>query len=60
MKVRELIKELKKMPQDEECGQTNHDMGVGDSFSIYAVMKIDDDMACNDSGLVDHRVVICS
>jgi hypothetical protein len=58
MTVEDVIKRLKKMPQEEECGFRDHDMNLGDSSSIFGVEHLTDDECENDSGKIDHPVVI--
>ena len=60
MLVKELIKELEKMPQNEEVGTCAHDYDCGDSDSICDVSYIEDHEVDNDSGVADRRVVICN
>lgn len=59
MKVKDLIKELKKMPQDEQVGFAHHDYDCGDSDTISHVSLVEDDECTNDSGKARHKVVLC-
>lgn len=58
MKVKQLIKELKKMPQDLEVGFRVHDYDMGDSDSIREVNYIGDEEPDNDRGEINHPVII--
>lgn len=58
MKVKELVKLLKTMPQDEEIGFTQHDYSDGYSENINSVRVVNDD-DLTDLKKPMHRVVIC-
>ena len=58
MKVKQLIKELKKMPQNEEVGLRAHDYDAGDSDSVFCVTHWNDEEATNYSNKIQHRVTI--
>lgn len=60
MKVKDLIKELKKMPQDEAVGFSLHDYDTGDSENVNSVRLVEDDDCDNDTGKAMHRVVLCT
>lgn len=60
MKVKDLIKQLKKMPQDENVGYSLHDYDSGDSDNVNHVALINDNECSNDSGKAMHRVVLTS
>ena len=58
MLVKDLIKALKKMPQEEEVGWAAHDYDCGDSDPVSFVVLIDNDGIENESGELRHRVVM--
>ena len=60
MKVKDLIKELKKMPQNEKVGFSHHDYAEGDSELIKSVTLVNDEDCTNDTGRAMHRVVLNS
>lgn len=58
MKVKQLIKELKKMPQNTEVGWQAHDYSLGDSDAIVHVAYIGDEEPDNDANEINHTVVL--
>ena len=58
MTVKELIRRLKKMPQDAGVGLAQHDYDLGDSDSVSGVHFVGDEEPDNDRGVIDHPVVI--
>ncbi|RZD19695.1 hypothetical protein [Pseudoalteromonas sp. MEBiC 03485] len=56
--VKELIKELKKMPQNAQVGFALHDYDTGDSENVNSVTVVNDEDCTNDTGKAMHRVVL--
>ena len=56
--VKQLIKELKKMPQNEAVGFALHDYDTGDSEHVSGVCLVRDEDCTNDTGKAMHRVVL--
>ena len=60
MKVKQLIKKLKKMPQNAEVGWEAHDYSLGDSDAIDHVAYIGDEKPDNDAKAINYPVVLSS
>ena len=58
MIVKDLIKELKQMPQNEQVGFALHDYDNGDSENISGVCVTEDEDCLNDLGKAMHRVTL--
>ena len=60
MRVKDLIKQLKKMPQNESVGIMFGDYQEGNSDPVSGVRVVDDNDCANEGNKAKHRVVIDS